>query len=101
MLWERTNDTPLLRLIRGIWRVWPAQALRLHGGIPSGRHGAILAAKLVLVVGMMVLAALVRGGLQRGVAANRGALHRLALTEIGSGAAILGLSAALVLTSPT
>lgn len=78
-----------------------AQALRLHGGIPSGRHGAILAAKLVLVVGMMVLAALVRGGLQRGVAANRGALHRLALTEIGSGAAILGLSAALVLTSPT
>ena len=50
---------------------------------------------------MMVLAALVRGGLQRGVAANRGALHRLALTEIGSGAAILGLSAALVLTSPT
>ncbi len=77
------------------------QALRLHGGVPSGRHGAILAVKLVCVAGMMVLASLVRRRLQRGVATDRGALVRLVLAEIGTGAVVLGASAALVLTSPT
>jgi len=78
-----------------------AQALRLHGGVPSGRHGAILAVKLVLVAGMVVLASLVRRRLSHSVAADRGGLVRLALAEIGTGAAVLGASAALVLTSPT
>ena len=78
-----------------------AQALRLHGGVPSGRHGAILAAKLVLIAGTLLLASLVRRVLQRGVAADRGAVGRLVLAEICTGAAVLGLSAALVLTSPT
>lgn len=78
-----------------------AQALRLHGGVPSGRHGTILAVKLVFVAGMVVLASLVRRRLPHGVPADRGALVRLALAEIGTGAAVLGASAALVLTSPT
>lgn len=78
-----------------------AQALRLHGGFPVGRHGAILLAKLVVVTGMLVLAWRVRRGLQRGVAADRGGLAKLAFAEIGTGVAVLGLSAALVLTSPT
>ena len=77
------------------------QALRLHGGVPSGRHGAILAVKLACVAGMVVLASLVRRRLQGGVATDRGALVRLVLAEIGTGAAVLGASAALVLTSPT
>jgi putative copper export protein len=78
-----------------------AQSLRLHGGVPSGRHGAILLAKLAVVAGMLVLASLVRRSLRSGVASNRGALHRLAFAEIGTGATVLALSAALVLTSPT
>ena len=78
-----------------------AQALRLHGGVPSGRHGAILAVKLLFVAGMVVFASLVRRQLQRDTAADRGALVRLVFAEIGTGAAVLGASAALVLTSPT
>jgi hypothetical protein len=50
---------------------------------------------------MVVLASLVRRRLQRGVATDRGALVRLVLAEIGTGAVVLGASAALVLTSPT
>jgi len=78
-----------------------AQALRLHGGVPMGRHGAILLAKLAVVAGMLVLASLVRRSLRRGAASNRSTLHRLAFAEIGTGATVLALSAALVLTSPT
>jgi len=78
-----------------------AQSLRLHDGVPSGQHGAILAAKLVFVAGMLVLATRVRRVLQRDVAAERGTLGRLVLAEICTGATALGLSAALVLTSPT
>jgi len=78
-----------------------AQALRLHGGVPSGRHGAILAVKVVVVAGMLLLAAVVRSHLQRGTGADRGSLVRLALAEIGTGAVVLAASAALVLTSPT
>ena len=89
------------RLVAVLVATGTAQALRLHGGVPSGRHGAILAAKLVLVAGTLVLASLVRRVLQRGVAADRGAVGRLVLAEICTGAAVLGLSAALVLTSPT
>ncbi len=109
---RRLSDDDLQRALRrvGVLASWSVgvlvatgtvQSLRLHGGVPTGRHGAILLAKIAVVAGMLVLASLVRRALRRGVASNRGALHRLALAEIGTGAVVLALSAALVLTSPT
>lgn len=106
------SDTDLQRALRRFGSVasWSvavlvatgtAQALRLHSGVPSGRHGTILAVKLVFVAGMVVLASLVRRRPTHTVPADRGALVRLALAEIGTGVAVLGASAVLVLTSPT
>lgn len=77
-----------------------AQTLRLHEGLPDlgTAHGRLLAAKVAALAVLLVVA----NGNRRRVAGPfpAAALHRALLTELALGVAIIGATAALVVSSP-